>query len=191
MSRATIYLTLVVAAWGMIGCVSLRAEGEEGLQREPRRQEERGPLVREKTTVAKRAVIGGGETKNPCGPSESGFFCVKVVDVYDGDTLFIDIPGIPSVFGKRIGVRILGIDTAEIKSKDPCEKEKALQAKGVVKALIKKAQRVDIVQVKRDKYLRILGQVTADGRSIGEELIAKKLAFPYFGDAKPKRDWCK
>jgi endonuclease YncB( thermonuclease family) len=161
----------------MVGCASLRAEGKESQQRE--------------RSVQKRAAVRAEATERPCGPSEGGFSCVKVVDVYDGDTLFIDIPGIPPVFGKRIGVRILGIDTAEMRSKDPCEKERALQAKGVVKALIKKAQRVDIVQVQRDKYFRILGQVTADGRSIGEELIAKKLAFPYFGDAKPKRDWCK
>lgn len=188
MGRATLYFTLLLAAVCLTGCASLRAEGEESHQG---RGGEQGPLAREKRSVAIRAAATGGGAEMPCGPSEGGFSCVKVVDVYDGDTLFIDIPGIPPVFGKRIGVRILGIDTAEMRSKDSCEKEKALQAKGVVKALIKKAQRVDIVQVQRDKYFRILGQVTADGRSIGEELIAKKLAFPYFGDAKPKRDWCK
>lgn len=128
--------------------------------------------------------------KSSCQHTDRSFNCVKVVDVYDGDTIFVDIPGAHPLFGKRIGVRILGIDTPEVRSKDSCEKKKGQEAKLVLEKTLHNASRVDIIDVQKDKYFRILGVVTADGKPVAEQLIKRKLAYPYHGEKKPVRDWC-
>lgn len=128
---------------------------------------------------------------NPCLPTETAFNCVKVVEVYDGDSIFVDLPDQHPLFGKRMGVRVFGIDTPEMRTKNACEKKKAEEAKAVLTALLGKAERVDIVNVQKDKYFRILGTIFVDGRPVADELIKKGLAYPYHGEKKPKRNWCK
>lgn len=125
-----------------------------------------------------------------CSHSVTSFRCVKVVEVYDGDTIFIDLPDQHPLFGKRMGVRILGIDTPEIRTKNSCEKQKAQKAKKILQDVIAKATRVDIVDVKKDKFFRILGTVLVDGKPVTDVLIKSNLAFPYHGERKPKRNWC-
>lgn len=127
---------------------------------------------------------------NTCSHTQTSFHCVKVLEVYDGDTIFIHLPDQHPLFGKRMGVRMMGIDTPEIRTKDKCEKEKGYQAKKIVQQMINNAKRVDITEVKADKYFRILGIVTVDGKNISEELIKRKLAYPYHGEKKVKRNWC-
>ena len=126
-----------------------------------------------------------------CIDTETAFNCVKVVDIYDGDTIFIDIPGNHPLFGKRMGVRILGIDPPELNSKNLCEKSKAKEAKAILESLLLNAERIDIVDVEKDKYFRILGSVLADGVSVADELIRHGVAYPYNGEKKPSIDWCK
>ncbi len=58
---------------------------------------------------------------------------LTVFEVYGGDTLFIDLPDQHPLFGKRMGVRVIGIDTPEIRTKNSCEKQKAQKAKNVQK----------------------------------------------------------
>lgn len=125
-----------------------------------------------------------------CQNTETSFRCVKVVEVYDGDTIFVDLPDQHPLFGRRMGVRIFGIDTPEKRSKNSCEKKKAVEAQAVVKGLLSKAVSVSIVNVQKDKYFRILGEVLADGHPVADELVKLKLAFPYHGEKKPKRNWC-
>lgn len=130
------------------------------------------------------------KTAARCRHSDKRLNCVKVVSVYDGDTVFVDVPGVHPLFGKRVGVRVYGIDTPERTGQAPCEKIKALEAKRVVEGLVTSAKRVDLVELRRDKYFRILAKVLVDGRSIADELLERKLAYPYFGETKVRRDWC-
>jgi micrococcal nuclease len=118
-----------------------------------------------------------------CEYSETSFNCVEVVSVYDGDTIFINLPGQHPLFGKRMGVRIIGIDI--------CEKNKALEAKEALEKILKNSHRIDIVDVQKDKYFRILGKVLADGKNVAQELIDAKLGFPYLGEKKNQRNWCR
>lgn len=131
------------------------------------------------------------DSKSSCMPTETAFNCVKVLEVYDGDSIFVDLPDQHPLFGKRMGVRVFGIDTPELRTKNACEKKKAEEAKAVLTTLLGKAERVDIVNVRKDKYFRILGTILADGRSIADELIKQGLAYPYHGEKKLKRNWCK
>jgi micrococcal nuclease len=118
------------------------------------------------------------------------FHCVRYLGNYDGDTLTVEIPGVPEILGHRISVRIHGIDTPEIKGQGKCEKAQAIRARDQVRAILSKAKCIDLVRASRDKYFRILADVRADGRSIAEELVRAGLAERYDGGTKQKRSWC-
>lgn len=130
-------------------------------------------------------------TANNCTHDNNNFRCVEYVKNYDGDTITFNIPGIHPLFGKKISIRINGIDTPEIRTKNKCEKEKALQAKKIVKVIMENANRIDLKNVKRGKYFRIVADVIIDGQSIKNILIEKKIAIGYDGRKKNKINWCK
>ena len=57
----------------------------------------------------------------------SDYIVSEIISVYDGDTFRANINELPDIVGKNIAIRILGIDTPEIKGE--CEKEKTLAIK--------------------------------------------------------------
>lgn len=113
----------------------------------------------------------------------------KVTSVYDGDTFRADIAGYPAIVGYRMAVRINGIDTPEIKSHCDFEKEKALKAKAYTKSMLMSGRSIELRNIKRGKYFRLLADVYVDGQSVGNQLITAGLAVEYHG--KTKIDWCK
>lgn len=117
------------------------------------------------------------------------FTNVRYIKNYDGDTLTVDIPGVPDIFGKNISVRVYGIDTPEMKGKCDKEKQLARESQLLVEKLLTDSNKVVIKNAQRDKYFRILGEVYADGINISDVLIEQGLAVPYFGDTKTK-NWC-
>ncbi len=125
-----------------------------------------------------------------CDHEAKSFRCVKYDRNYDGDTVTFDIPNVHPLFGHNISVRLVGIDTAEIKTKDSCEKKVARTTKNLVESLLKQAKRIDLENVERDKYFRILADVKVDGRSVSEILIKNGLAVPYDGGTRKKVNWC-
>lgn len=138
------------------------------------------------------ALLLGGQVfaDNSCKSDDQNFRCVKVLRIYDGDTLFVTIPNVHPLLGKNIGVRVRSIDTPEISTKDPCEKRMGFFAKKQVVDLLSKAKRVDLLNVSREKYFRILADVTIDGRPLAQYLLNKGLAYEYFGGTKQHLDWC-
>lgn len=115
---------------------------------------------------------------------------VLVTDCYDGDTCFVDIPYLPPVFGERLGIRFLGLNTPEIRGDCPEEKELAKTARDFVWGLVFLAKRVDLYDIQRDKYFRLDAIVMADGVNVNQALIDAGLAVPYDGQG-PRKDWCK
>lgn len=114
----------------------------------------------------------------------------QVNRVYDGDTIFVNVPNIPEAFGKELGIRIHGIDTPEIKGS--CDKEKALaqEAKALIESLVKSDQFIILKNVTRDKYFRLGADIyLSDGRSIADLLLKSGYAYPYTG-LSPKKSWC-
>ena len=117
-----------------------------------------------------------------------------VVRVYDGDTIYINIPNLPPVFGHNIGVRINGIDTPEMRSSckadidQVIEREMAKGAKQLIQDQIKPHSVVVLSDVKRDKYFRINATVTVDGVDVTQRLYDANLARPY--DGGKKQGWC-
>jgi endonuclease YncB( thermonuclease family) len=117
---------------------------------------------------------------------------VRVVSVYDGDTLRVDLACSQPVFCDNVPVRIRGIDTPEIRGKCESEKERAIQARNVVRALIeqstKEGREVVLNAPERGKYFRVLADVHIDGLSVGKALINQGLARAY--DGGKRSGWC-
>lgn len=102
----------------------------------------------------------------------------------------VDIPAVHPLIGKKVSVRVNGVDTAEIKTKDSCEKQASRTARRLAKNLLKNAKRIDLENVKRGKYFRIVADVRVDGKLLSELLIKNKLAVAYSGGTKQKVNWC-
>jgi len=113
----------------------------------------------------------------------------KVTSVYDGDTFRVNIKGYPDIVGHRMAVRILGIDTPEMRAKCDKEKKLARKAKKLTVSLLRDAKRIELKNIKRGKYFRLLADVYVDGMLISSELIKRDLAVKY--DGGTKIDWCK
>ena len=95
-----------------------------------------------------------------CQHQKFSFSCVEYIKNYDGDTVTFDIPYLHPLIGENISVRIRGIDTPEIKAKNPCEKRKAVEAREFVSKLLTTSNRVDLRNLKR-RYSRKLWIDTA------------------------------
>ena len=108
---------------------------------------------------------------------------------YDGDTVTFNLPGLHPIIGEKISIRVNGIDTPEIRGK--CEKEKydAQQAKEMIADILKDAETIDLNNIERGKYFRIVADVFVDGESLADILIEAGMAVRYDGGTKTK-DWC-
>lgn len=109
----------------------------------------------------------------------------KVVHIYDGDTFYITVPEWPDICGKRMPVRIYGIDCPELKTNNPKEHELGIKAKDFVTQLIKQNDdTVTLSNMRRDKYFRILCDVKVGNTDLSSALIKEKLARKYDGGKK-------
>ncbi len=113
-----------------------------------------------------------------------GCMPVELVRVVDGDTIVVNINGWPPIIGFNIGVRVAGCDTPELRDKRPGIREKAFQAKRFVSSLLAEAKVVELRNIRRGKYFRLVADVYADGRNISSILINSGLAHPYDGGTR-------
>jgi micrococcal nuclease len=114
-----------------------------------------------------------------------------VVSVYDGDTITVDLDEDtwPPLIGEKIGVRVFGVDTRELR-------EGGLPAKAFVQALIPVGSTVRLSEILRDKYFRIVAKVGYNCTDLESDnptcsdlsltLIKHKFAIPYDGGTKAK-----
>lgn len=129
-------------------------------------------------------------SQNSCQHDEKTFRCVKYMRNYDADTITFDIPQVHPLLGKAIAIRVNGVDTPEIKTKNKCEKDAGRNAKRLVENLLKRAKRIDLMNVKRGKYFRIVADVIIDGQNLTDYLLKNQLAYAYDGGTKKKVNWC-
>lgn len=129
-------------------------------------------------------------TQPNCQHDANTFRCVEYVKNYDADTVTFNIKGVHPLIGEKISVRVNGLDTPEVKGKLPCEKEAARTAQKLVQNLLKNAKVINLENVDRDKYFRVLANVIVDGKDLTEILLKNKLGYAYHGETKKKIDWC-
>ncbi|MDA3946878.1 MAG: thermonuclease family protein [Helicobacteraceae bacterium] len=113
----------------------------------------------------------------------------EVTSIYDGDTFRANIQEYPEVVGYHIGIRINGIDTPEMRGKCLKEKRLAQKAKQFSVEKLRNAKKIELRNMKRGKYFRIVADVYVDEKSLGSMLTDQGLAVVYDGGHKAK-DWC-
>ncbi len=125
-----------------------------------------------------------GKPLSQDAPTPSTFDNVSIASVYDGDTFKINLNCSLAVYCEKVPVRVLGVDTAEIKGQTEREKEMAQQAKAFTKKFLEKGP-VSLSNCGRDKYFRLLCDVTnGEGKNLAKELIKAKLGYEYWGGTK-------
>lgn len=112
----------------------------------------------------------------------------KVTSIYDADTFRADIKGWPDIVGKRVPIRVLGVDAPEIRGKCEIEKKKARAAKQYTVAKLRAAKRVELRNIQRGKYFRLLADVYVDNQNLAKLLIKDGHARPY--DGGTRKGWC-
>ena len=123
--------------------------------------------------------------------TNNDFNKVKLVYVYDGDTFKVNLPCKKEIFCQNILVRIKGIDTAEISTKNVLQKDKALKAKEFSEEILTSGK-ILLKNCTRDKYFRLLCDVFIIKNNfkynLSEELLKQNLALKYNGKNKSDID---
>lgn len=134
----------------------------------------------------------------------------RVVNVTDGDTISVVLPIFDNYF--KFNVRLNGIDTCEIHSKNEIIKDKGLKAKYRLIELLCPSEKINniicstrkqIIDIfhknicliwleclEFDKYGRLLGNIYIDNKTknVSNILIDEKLAYKYDGSTKLKEE---
>ena len=112
----------------------------------------------------------------------------EVTSIYDADTFRVSIKGWPDIIGKRMSVRVLGVDAPEIRGKCASEKQAARRAKQFTVEALRSAKKIELRNIQRGKYFRILANVFVDGKNLAQALINARLAREYHGGTR--KGWC-
>lgn len=112
----------------------------------------------------------------------------KVIKVYDGDTITIasKMPYLNSpIF--RFSVRLIGIDSPEMKTKSATEKELAIISRNALYDKIMNKY-VILKNVSLEKYGRLLADVYLDDLNLNQWMLDNKYAVEYDGGTKQRPD---
>ena len=112
----------------------------------------------------------------------------EVRTIYDGDSFRVTINGWPDIIGKSVPIRMLGVDTPEMRGKCKSEKLAARRAKQHTVELLRSGKMIELTNMQRGKYFRILANVIIDGKSLGDSLVSNGLARRY--DGGKRGGWC-
>lgn len=122
-------------------------------------------------------------------PSDAEFFSLegernaRISKVYDGDTVHA-IFKVGNSYCK-FKVRLSGIDTPEIKTKDADEKKRALEARDWLHTKV--FGKIVTLKCKEfDKYGRLLADIICDGTCLNQKMIDLNLGYAYDGGTKKK-----
>lgn len=119
----------------------------------------------------------------------------EVTSFYDGDTFRVQINGWPAIIGERIPVRIEGIQAPERRSRCDTEEEKARERQLAADARIylverlRGAETIELRNIERGSFYRIIAQVWVDGENVGQEMLEEGHALTYV-EGKGGRSWC-
>jgi len=112
---------------------------------------------------------------------------ITVSRVYDGDTFYVNIEGYPPIIGSNIGIRVNGLDTPELRTRNKYEKQLGYVAKDLAVSLLMGTNRITFKNTQRGKYFRIVADVYINDENYADILIASNLAYSY--DGGTKKSW--
>ena len=111
-------------------------------------------------------------------------YSIRVLRVVDGDTVDAQVD-LGFSTHKNVRIRVHGIDTPEVRTRDKAEKAKGIAATNRVKDLIANADEVVLRSHGVDKFGRCLGTIILIGAgqefNLAEQLILEGHGTPYFG----------
>jgi endonuclease YncB( thermonuclease family) len=107
---------------------------------------------------------------------------------YDGDTCYVIAPTLPEPL-QKMSVRILCIDTPEMRAECAEEKKLALKGREFANKMFRAAEKIEFANLKWDQYGgRVLVDDYLEGKLYKDEIINAGLARPY--DGGTKESWC-
>ena len=112
----------------------------------------------------------------------------KITSIYDADTFRVNINGYPPIAGENVPIRVKGVDAPEIRGKCESEKIAAQKAKQFTEQILRSAKLLELRNIERGKYFRILADVYADGKNLAAKLIEEGHARTY--DGGKRLGWC-
>lgn len=109
--------------------------------------------------------------KRGSGPVKYGPATVaKVIKVIDGDTFKVNLVRWPPIVGQDISVRIRGFNSAELRTEDEIERLKALRAQNDLRLLLETAGKIELYNIVRGKFFRLVADIYVDGKDIRPQL---------------------
>lgn len=104
-------------------------------------------------------------------------YAARVVSVYDGDTITVDISLGLGIYKKDETIRLKGIDTPEVRGS---EKEAGIKARDYLRErILNKEVIIKTYKDSKGKYGRYLAEIFIDGENINKELVDKGYAKSY------------
>ena len=132
----------------------------------------------------KRTMALDGNAKTPTFELKGHTVMAKCVNVYDGDTIHITIACYHPITGElqtsRLKCRMLGYNSAELRTQDADEKAKALLAKNALMNLILDKE-VQVTFRGKEKYGRELIQCSIEGTDVCSYMLANGYGKEYTG----------
>ncbi len=111
--------------------------------------------------------------------------CNEVTSIYDGDTFRCIIKDVHPLIGNKVSIRVRGVDTPELRTKSAKEKKLARKAKKRTVSFIRNCpEKINLQNVSRGKYFRVLADVYCGKKSLAQVLIAEGLGYEYYGGKK-------
>jgi len=107
----------------------------------------------------------------------------KVIKVYDGDTVTVASRTAGTNIVYRFSVRLAGIDSPEMNSKNNVEKERAIFVRDRLHDLVF-GKIVLLKNLSTEKYGRILADIYLDSLHVNQYMIDQKYACVYSGGKK-------
>ena len=104
-------------------------------------------------------------------------YAAFVTEVYDGDTITVDID---LGFGIKLTdqkIRLFGINAPELKGKTKTEGIKSRDK--LTELILNKQIKIQTIKDKKEKYGRILGKIWIDETLVNDVLITEGFAVPY------------
>jgi|SaaInlStandDraft_6_1057023.scaffolds.fasta_scaffold111025_1 micrococcal nuclease len=111
-----------------------------------------------------------------------------LVNIYDAKTFVMNLPEYPPLIGEMITVKIGGIETPKLKGKCKRESQLAAKAKKFTEKALKNAELIDLTNMKRGKFFKIIADILVNDEDFAGRLVEKGYAVKI---KKKTHNWCK
>ncbi len=115
---------------------------------------------------------------------------VILINIYDAQTILVDLPEYPALIGEKVTVKIGGIETPKIKGQCAKESRLAAEAKAFTEKTLKNAELIDLTNMQRGKYFKIIADVLVNDDDFASRLVEKGYAVRTSKNNK-SFNWCK